>query len=96
MVETNKNGLHMISSTSISDLRKKNETKHNTGVKLLIRHKNKYESKPLINDPRDQRMEDESSDEDISEEGYEERDDSVESSGEEEMHEKQPIKEYYR
>lgn len=86
----------MISSTSISDLRKKNETKHNTGVKLLIRHKNKYESKPLITDPRDRRIDEESSEDYMSEDGYEERDESQESSGEEELHEKESLREYYR
>jgi hypothetical protein len=86
----------MLSSTSVYDLRKKNETKNNTGVKLLVRHKNKYESKPLITDPRELRHYDKSSDELNSEEGEEERDDSAGSFSEEEMNEKDSDKQYYR
>lgn len=42
-------------------MRKKNEWKNNTGLKLVIRNKNKYESKPLISDPRFKILEDEES-----------------------------------
>ena len=55
--------MHTLSSTIVSDLRKKNETKNNIGVKLLIRNKNKYESKPLISDPRELKIDNEGSEE---------------------------------
>lgn len=68
----------------MTDLRRKNETKNNTGVKLLVRNKNKYESKPLIRDPRVVKFDQEGSEEMGSEEDYDERDDYNSSSGEEE------------
>ena len=52
LTEMIKNGSHSLSHTNVNDLRKKNESKNNSGVKLLLRSKNKYESKPLICDPR--------------------------------------------
>lgn len=46
-----KNTAHSLSSTNVSEVRKKNESKHLTGSKLLIRNKNKYQSAVLICDP---------------------------------------------
>lgn len=88
--------MHTLSSTSVYDLRKKNENKNNTGVKLLVRHKNKYESKPLIADPREVFQNQESSDDLGSEESYEERDGSISSSSDEELSEKDTRKLYYK
>lgn len=68
----------------MTDLRKKNETKNNTGVKLLIRNKNKYESKPLISDPREVKLDLEGSEEAGSEEDFDDRYYGNSSSGEEE------------
>jgi hypothetical protein len=75
-----------LSSTIVTDLRRKNETKNNTGVKLLIRNKNKYESKPLNSDPREIKFEHEGSEEGGSEEEeFDYRDYDNSSSGEEEQ-----------
>lgn len=96
LLETTKNGLHILSSTSVCDLRKKNETKNKTGVKLVVRNKNKYESKPLIADPRHRRPSEYSSEDQYSEEGDEERGYSVDSSSEDELNEAHSAKRYYR
>lgn len=79
----------------MTDLRKKNETKHYTGVKLLIRNKNKYDSKPLISDPREVKLEPEGSEENGSEEDYDDRYDDNSSSGEEETYYDSPS-EYHK
>ena len=50
--QVNKALVHTLSSTNIQDLRRKNENKTFTGVKLIIRGKTKYESKMLMANPR--------------------------------------------
>ena len=52
---------------------------------MVVRNKNKYESKPLISDPRERKIEEERSEDEDSEEGEEERDEEMESDEEDEQ-----------
>src|SRR3990167_5307703 len=94
--QVNKASVHTLSSTNIQDLRRKNETKTFTGVKLIIRNKTKYESKMLMANPKklgnnkDEEVwerDDEDADERPSDDGEEEqssRGEDANSDGEEE------------
>lgn len=80
----------------MTDLRKKNETKKNIGVKLLVRNKNKYDAKPLISDPRETKYEQEGSEEMGSEEeDYDDRD-YDNSYSDEDMHYREASNDYHK